>query len=144
VRAYHNGYSGVRHERTITVYDDERWTVEDKLVSKEAHSYRLHWLLPDGEWEVEAEEQRLEIGFKSPGGRVVLTLHTDSPVSNLRSLFSIVRAGEVVYGTRDVLPYEGWVSPTYGIKAPALSLAFEVQSVKSIQLTSEFQFHHED
>ena len=144
VRAYHNGYPDVRHERTVTVYDDQRWIVEDKLVSKEAHSYRLHWLLPDWKWEIETGEQKLEIGFKSPGGRVVLTLQTDSPVSNLRSLFSIVRAGEVVYGTRDVLPYEGWVSPTYGIKAPALSLAFEVQSVKSIQLTSEFQFHHED
>jgi hypothetical protein len=143
VLGYHNGYHGVRHERTVTVYGDERWLVEDKLISKEAHIYRLHWLLPDWEWGVEIREQRIEIGLLSPYGRITLCLGSDPLFSNLQTLFTLVRAGEVIYGNRIVEPFEGWVSPTYGIKKPALSLAFEVQSKSSTYFTSEFKFHHE-
>ena len=170
VTGYHKGYRGVRHERTVTVYADERWVVEDKflsgkyarggvlaagdgggsnfgigskLISKEPHTYRLHWLLPDWEWEVESRDQRVEISLKSPCGKVVLALQTDQQVSSLHSLVSLARAGEVVYGTRDVQPFEGWASPTYGVKEPALSLAVEVQSDRTIQFTTEFIFPHE-
>jgi hypothetical protein len=143
VMASHSGYPGVRHERTVTICNDERWLVEDKLDAKEAHSYRLHWLLPDWEWKVESREQGVEISLKSPQGWVLLVLQSESQVSNLYSLISIVRAGEVVYGTRDVKSFEGWISPTYGVKTPALSLTFEVQSMPSIQFTSEFKFHYE-
>jgi hypothetical protein len=143
VMAYHKGYSGVRHERSVTVYTDERWVVEDRLFSRDPHTYRLHWLLPDWEWEVENGEQGVEISLKSPYGRIAIDLQTSRPISSLQSRISLVRAGEVIYGTRDVPPYEGWVSPTYGTKVPALSLALEVQSNASIQFTSEFKFHHE-
>jgi hypothetical protein len=144
VTAYHNGYPGVRHERTVTVYADEHWLVEDRLISKEAHTYRLHWLLPNWEWEVESGDERIEITLMSPHGRIALLLRTDPLFSSLKSLFSLVRAGKVVYSTRDVRPYEGWISPTYGVKEPALSLAIEVKSIASIQFRSEFQFHHEN
>ena len=143
VVGYHKGYRGVRHERTVTVYDDERWVIADKLISKEPHTYRLHWLLPDWEWEVESRDQRIEIGLRSPHGKVVLAFQTDQQISSLYSLFSLVRAGEVIFGTRDVQPFEGWVSPTYGEKNPALSLAFEVQSGQTTQFTTEFIFPHE-
>ena len=43
---------------------DERWAVEDELISKKPHTYRLHWLLPDWEWEVENRESGFEIQFK--------------------------------------------------------------------------------
>lgn len=141
--AYHNGYPGVRHERAVTVYNDGRWVVMDNLVSKKPHTYRLHWLLPDWEWEVETGEERIEITLMSPHGRIALLLRTDPPFSGLKSLFSLVRAGKIVYGNRDGQPIEGWVSPTYGTKTPALSLAFEVQSKASTQFISEFKFHHE-
>lgn len=143
VKAWHTGYRGVRHERTVTVYADERWVVEDELISKKQHTYRLHWLLPDWKWEVENREQGVEISFKSPQGKITLILQTEPQLPNLHSLLSIVRAGEVVYGTRDVQPFEGWVSPTYAEKTPALSLAFEVQSESSIKLTTEFMFPNE-
>jgi hypothetical protein len=143
VKAWHDGYRGIHHERMVTVYIDERWVVEDKLISKKQHTYRLHWLLPDWEWDVENGEQGVEISFNSPQGKIVLVLHTEPQLSNLYSLLSIVRAGEVVYGTRDVQPFEGWFSPTYGSKAPALSLAFEVQSDQSIKFTTEFIFPNE-
>jgi len=140
VMGYHKGYRGVRHERTVTVYADERWMVEDRLISKELHTYRLHWLLPDWEWEVESRDQRVEIGLKSPHGKVILAFQADQQVSSLYSLFSLVRAGEVVYGTRDAQPFEGWVSPTYGAKNPALSLAIELTSVREALFLSEFVF----
>jgi hypothetical protein len=111
---YHSGYPGVRHERTVMVYDDERWVVEDRLISKETHTYRLHWLLPDWEWELESREQRLELSLLSPYRRMILVLQSNILLSSPKSLFSIVRAGEIVYSTRDVQPFEGWVSPTYG------------------------------
>jgi len=140
ILGYHKGYRGIRHERTVTVYTGERWVVEDKLISKEPDTYRLHWLLPDWEYEIGIGEQRLEIGFKSPYGRVVLVLQTDPKISDLQSLISLVRAGELVFGQRDVRPYEGWVSPTYGIKEPALSLAMEVTSEHGIKFISQFSF----
>jgi hypothetical protein len=144
VLGYHKGCPGVRHERRVTVYAGERWVVEDKLIAQETHTYRLHWLLPDWEWEIETGEQRLEIDLKSPHGQVDLVLRSEPLLSNLQSLISIVRAGKVVYGKRDVQPFEGWFSPTYGIKSPALSLAFEVQCDQSIQFTTEFIFPNEN
>ncbi len=143
VTGYHNGYPGVRHERTVTVYVDERWIIEDKLISDEPHTYRLHWLLPDWEWKVENREQGVEISLNSPQGKVVLVLQTEPQLSNLHSLLSLIRAGKVVYGARDAQLFEGWFSPTYGTKIPALSLAFEVQSDQTMKFTTEFIFHHE-
>jgi len=144
VLGYHKGYRGVRHERRVTVHADERWMVEDKLISKGPHSYRLHWLLPDWEWEVENREQKIEISLKSPYGRVVLVMQAYPQFSTFQSPVSIARAGKVVYGPRDIQPFEGWVSRAYGEKNPALSLAFEVQSEGTTQLTTEFKFPHEN
>jgi len=143
VMGYHKGYRGVRHERMVTVFADERWLVEDKLTSKDKHTYRLHWLLPDWEWGVESRAQRIEISLQSPQGKILFIWQASSQLSNLQSPLSIVLAGKVVYGQRDVQPYEGWSSPTYGTKIPALSLAFAVQSTESIQFTTEFIFPHE-
>ena len=143
VTAYHEGYPGIRHERTVTVYADERWVVEDKLISEEPHIYRLHWLLPDWEWIAENREQEVELSLQSPYGKVVLILQTRPQIPSLYSLISIVRAGELVHGAGEALPYEGWVSPTYGTKNPALSLAFEVQSEGTTQFTTEFIFPNE-
>jgi hypothetical protein len=69
---------------------------------------------------------------------------SDSQLPNNDSPLSLVRAGEVVYGKRDVKPYEGWISRIYGEKYPALSLAFKVQSGGTTQITTEFIFPHEN
>lgn len=138
--AYHSGYRGVRHERTVTVYADERWRVEDRLLSQEPHTYRLHWLLPDWGWEVENREQRVEIRLTSPQGTLLLILRTEPLFVNLYSLLSLARCGEVIFGEREVEPYEGWHSPTYGTKAPALSLALEVPALQGVTFITEFLF----
>jgi hypothetical protein len=139
----HDGYPGVRHDRTVTVFTDERWVVEDSLISKNPHTYRLHWLLPDWEWDIEKWESGFEIRLRSTFGWIPLHITTDSQFPNNDYRLTLVRAGDVAFGLRDVQSFEGWVSPTYGTKIPALSLAFEVQSESSIKFTTEFIFPNE-
>jgi hypothetical protein len=52
---------------------------------------------------------------------------------------SLVRAGMLLAGSRDVQPYEGWVSRNYGQKNPALSFALEIRTPSNITLTSQFK-----
>jgi hypothetical protein len=140
IKGYFNGYRklGVSHERMVTVFADEFWRVEDRLLNarRRSHAYRLHWLLPDWEWSAENGNERVEISLKSPHGLVKLAVHTNQGPGDI----SIVRAGELIQGQRDARPYEGWVSQNYGRKSPALSFAFEVNSAYHTFFTSEFTF----
>jgi hypothetical protein len=140
VRAHHRGYGDVKHERTVTVYRDERWLVEDKLTSprRRPHTYRLHWLLPDWEYQLEETESAVRLRLKSPYSWVKLSVHSSFIIQP--SSFSLVRSGELLHGQRNVLPYEGWVSRNYGAKSPALSLALEITSEYNVAFTSEFTF----
>jgi hypothetical protein len=150
-RTYAYAKVNVRHDRLVTVFSDERWQVEDELLNAimpghapKPHIYRLHWLLPDWEWKIENGEQKLEIGLKSPLGWVKLAISADQPLKRV----SLIRAGELIYPaqtsevlkTSEVSVTRGWVSPTYSVKIPALSLAVEVQSTDNIKFTSEFIF----
>jgi hypothetical protein len=64
----------------------------------------------------------------------------DPRLSRDDSQLIIVRAGSLVHGKYQPFPFEGWVSPTYGQKIPAVSLTLEVTSLKSFSLISEFIF----
>jgi len=142
VSARHYGYRrlGVRHERVVTVYADERWQVEDELLIlrrlRKPLAFRLHWLLPDWEWEVENRDSRVEISLRSPHGWMNLSVEANSPFSRI----GFVRAGKLIYGEGLVSPIRGWASPTYGVKIPALSFAVEVISAETVKFTSEFTF----
>lgn len=142
--AYHKGYRmlGIRHERTATVFTDERWVIEDKLIFAQPGEriFRLHWLLMDAEWELANRELGIGIRLKSQFGWITLNVDFDSQIPNPECRVSLVRAGELIHGTGRLFPFEGWVSPTYGQKVPALSLALEVASSKSATFTSEFIF----
>ncbi len=142
--SYHKGYRrlGIRHERVATVYMDERWEVRDNLVFTQPgkHNFRLHWLLPDWEWKIENRERKIELRLKSPQGPIRLVLQTSLPDLEPAACASLVRSGELLYGSARPLPFEGWYSPTYSQKIPALSLALDVSSNKSFSLTSEFIF----
>ena len=140
MKAYHKGYRGLRHERTVTVYRDEKWVVEDQLISRASHVYRLHWLLMDGEWEMANRESGIEIRLRSNYRWITLNIQSDPRISNTVNRVTLTRAGELIYGTGQPLPLEGWASPTYGQKVPALSLAFEVQYTRNVKFTSEFIF----
>jgi hypothetical protein len=104
------------------------------------HVFQLHWLLPDWEWKLDSRQLDYGIRLNSPHGWVTLHLSLDPRVSRDDVQLILVRAGSLVYGKYQPLPFEGWVSPTYGQKKPALSLTLEVSSLKSFTLISEFIF----
>jgi len=148
VCARHRAYRHVKHARTVTAYQDERWVIHDEMTvyREKQRVFRLHWLLQDGEWEMVGG--RLETGemgavgvkVKTPHGWVTLSIKSALNVEHLT--VSLVRAGELLYGQRAVQPYEGWVSRTYGHKSPALSFAVEVTSARDVEFISEFAFEN--
>ena len=140
--AEHNGYRklGITHQRTVS-FAENTWSVEDNLLTcKPANlqTYRLHWLLADGEWDVESGDEKIRMRLQTEAGTLNLTCHS-SLITHHASSFSLARAGELLYGNVDVPPTRGWYSPTYGVKLPALSLALEVIATDAVQFTTEFQ-----
>lgn len=131
--ARHYAYSrlGVRHSRSVTAQTPDHWRVEDELLNlrRKLHTFRLHWLLPDGEYELETSPEKLSVRLKLPNGWLSLQITTPFPISQA----SLIRAG-------DGDPLRGWFSPTYNVRIPALSLALEVQSAAAVRFVSEFRF----
>jgi len=140
VTAHHRGYGDVLHERSVTVYADERWQITDRLSALRPHTYRLHWLLPDWEWTLEEKDGAALLVLQSAAGGVRLRIFSQPALPNLLTFLSLVRAGELLYGQRTVFPFEGWYSPTYGVKRAALSLALYTPPRQNITLISEFTF----
>jgi len=139
---HHNGYRrlGIRHERTVTVFNDEHWEVEDSLLRVKGkprlHTYRLHWLLPDWDWQVDIIDGGYELHLKSGKDAVILHLSSSQPGAAL----SIVRAGELLSGDQPVSPISGWYAPTYGKKEAALSCSLQVSSQQVVKFSSHFTF----
>jgi hypothetical protein len=143
VVAQHDGYRkmGVVHQRTVEVDERERWMITDRVLQaaqkreESPREIRLHWLLPDWEWDLE----QTTLKIKSPYGWV--TLSVGSPVGNQHELHvRLVRAGEVLHGRGPVSPVQGWVSPSYGQKVPALSFAITIKGALPLVLTSVWRF----
>ncbi len=146
--ARHYGYMrhGVRHTRNVTAFADGRWQVADEMLvlrppwERRPLRFRLHWLLPDWEWELAEDAGRVECGLASPHGKIRLVLSTGPRPARLQTSATLVRAGERLYGPGEVLPVMGWFSPTYGVKLPALSLALEVLARDEVAIVSDFIF----
>jgi hypothetical protein len=100
----------------------------------------LHWLLPN--WEYEIQKAEFGIRIHSPYGWISLDVQTKSaetfPPASCD--LQLVRAGTLLRGSGPISPTWGWVSPTYGIKEPALSFAVTVTSSFPLVFTSEFIF----
>ncbi len=140
--AEHNGYRklGVTHRRAVS-FEENTWRVEDDLIpnTQLPNTYRLHWLLQDGEWEMESSDEKVDVSLKTEQGLIKLSLHFSLITCHPSSL-TLARAGELIYGNADIPPTRGWYSPTYGVKIPALSLALEVTASDAVQFITEFQF----
>jgi hypothetical protein len=149
--AQHNGYRkiGVLHSRKLTSCDDGHWEVMDRLDGKPGsiHSVRLHWLLPD--WEYEFHESTdntnlpgYKIRIKSPYGWVSLNAGASLIPGNSQPIqtsnFQLVRAGTILFGSGTTSSITGWTSPTYGDKIPALACIFEISQSLPIELKSEW------
>ena len=115
------------------------------------HKACLHWLLPDWEYEIHGEPARagggdIEIRLKSPYGWVRLITGLLESVRGKTAItqnFQLVRAGALLHGSGDLSSITGWVSPTYGVKVPALAFAFEVEQPLPIELKSTWIFPRE-
>jgi hypothetical protein len=140
--AWHAGYRrlGVRHERSVTVFNDEHWQVQDTLLFIKTHqpqrTFRLHWLLPDWDWQLDEKTDGIDLRLASPHGWLKVLLSSDQPVAH----FSLLRAGQVLQGQGQASPIAGWVSPTYGQKIPALSCTLEVTSQNDVKFSTLFVF----
>jgi hypothetical protein len=144
--ATQDGYRrlGILHRRTVTATGEGQWVIEDDLLPygrrpvnpNTQFAIRLHWLVPDWPWEAEGQAIRLH----SPYGWIGLTFSwsQNELSSNMRPQITIVRAGEVIAGPGNALPVEGWSSPTYGDKIPALSIRLEIYAGAPVSLKSEW------
>jgi hypothetical protein len=135
---------GVRHTRIVSAGEDDRWLVDDEVLllhmpwEKKSRTFRLHWLLPDWKWNVESESGGVLLRLELPQGPVKIAVRS-IPTSSLLQ-FSLARAGELLAGSGVPGPTRGWVSPLYGLKVPALSLAVEIKAENEVKFTSEFIF----
>ncbi len=141
ISAIQDGYAhhGVRHQRTLEISPDGGWLVTDDLTPtrpglNEPHRFELHWLLPDWPWEWSGDA----IHLAHPYGEVSLQFTAETPIdhSPLKWEIAIVRCGEALLGTSKPDPIMGWVSPTYGMRIPALSLTLTLVSPLPVRLIS--------
>lgn len=136
LEARYRGYPGILHTRCVWVYADEHWEVQDELVPHRAsamHSYRLHWLLADGEWTLQSHQQGGLLQIVLPIGILRVQVEANAPLR-----IQIIRAGKVVWGEGTAFPYEGWFSPSYGLLEPALSFSLEMEKTGSALFSTRF------
>jgi len=149
ITARHNGYArlGALHVRNVSVYTEDagdRWLVEDQVVNlpksifapsstRQAQLARLHWLLPDLPWELDASSESWSLVLQTTYGPVHLKIQ-----SSLPGKVSLGRAGKKLAGDGEILLNQGWFSPNYGRLLPALSLAVEVVGFLPLSFTTQW------
>jgi hypothetical protein len=149
ITAVHNGYRklGIVHSRQLTSLSNGNWEIIDRLTGPpdQLHTIRLHWLLPDWEYEIHQALVNTEfpwytVRIRSPYGWVSLNIGKASPsgttLSSQAINFQLIRAGQLLCGTGIVNPISGWTSLTYGYKIPALACILEVTQTLPIELKS--------
>jgi hypothetical protein len=113
----HYGYTRlsqpVTHRRAIVRAGDGAWLVVDDMLGRGVHRFRLHWLLPDLEYDLDEGVQHLVLHTDQGGYGVWCACHAEG-----LARLSLVR-GRGDGTTR------GWQSPYYSVRSPALSLALE-------------------
>lgn len=142
VNASHNGYRrlGITHTRILEYLVKSGFLVIDQLDpqsdDQHIHDYRLHWLLPDWNWEqgenkLTLSDEHLQVRLEINASRVLTgenVFHTD---------LSLIRAGESLTGklSDELL---GWESDTYGEKHPALSLTLRYMAGGPLKIVTKW------
>lgn len=130
----------VKINRTVKVVYPDLWEITDapekfEPITPSPVLWQVHWLLPDWAYRLEQAEEESALHLQSPYGEVILRLKCTSPFG-----LSLWRAGETLAGNLPAPPQAGWVSPTYSVKQPALSLTAYVQLHRELKFVSEFVF----
>jgi len=121
---YHKLPDPITHNRTVLIFDEDRWLVVDQLHGKQNHHYVLHWLLCDGQYGAQTRVSPRRHGDASANGLWLVPTKADGKPSDSRVYiqmgltegngnFSLVRA--------DPSSTRGWRSRYYGHKEPAIS-----------------------
>jgi len=158
VIARHNGYQrlGIIHQRTIEACS-EGWRIEDQLFPMKGKKImepiqaRLHWLLPDWEWNLNTGETSVDLRLHSPLGWINTKIsgrnHAGDLISASDLSMVLIRAGQVLVlnGIEDHTPHPtwGWVSPTYGAKIPALSFSILLSGLLPISFLTDWDLRTE-
>ncbi len=131
--AWRDGYDrlGWRHRRSLEWLAPGQWQVTDELLAlqpgSQTHLAVLHWLLPDGEPQLEGQALLLEL----PGLRVTVAMDW-TPEGAGRTWLRLVRAGQVIHGPPGEVERLGWYSPTYMARVPALSFQAGVEFTQPV------------
>jgi hypothetical protein len=146
----HDGYRrvGIIHRRRASAGQAE-WHVRDDLIptarlrAGRLHTARLHWLLPDWEWDLDEENSPdlLTLRLRSPHGWVRLEVRPHlpaGPAGSPQPTVELVRAGECLRGSPQPAPQAGWYSPTYAKKMPALSFAVALTAPLPLGFTTRW------
>lgn len=138
VAALHFGYRnlGVIHRRRLQKRRAAEWLITDELLPaggapREVKAV-LNWLVPD--WPFEIMQDHC-VALRSPLGPALLTIA--APGYAGPALIDVFRCGESQL-TGQQNSCLGWVSPTYGLKLPALSIQFTLNALPPIQIRTQF------
>lgn len=123
--ASHNGWKKNRahHLRRVRTLESG-FEVEDLLTAKVRTRARLHWLLADG-------EQQLDIS--------TATLRLATPAGCFSLSWKVSANARVTLVRADPHSDRGWASPYYGETVPALSLAIEFEFSGEAQVATTFR-----
>ncbi|GAP15241.1 alginate lyase/Heparinase II/III-like protein [Longilinea arvoryzae] len=136
ISARRDGYRriGVGHERRLLNPSGHEWRIIDRLTpvgrKPKEHKVALHWLIADLPWSLAGNTLRLE----HPAGSIRLSIDCQAP-----GILTLDRAGERVFGAGSAAPISGWVSPTYGVREPALSLNMIWNTKLPLEIVSRWQ-----
>lgn len=147
IQTEHNGYRriGVKVERKVDLVEERLLIVEDRIHSTKNRRddfehpvhVQLHWLLADSPWQVGELENGWMILLDSKAGNIPIKITSPGSIS---TDLSIVRGGEMVYGTPRHASVYGWYSPTYNYKEPALSVILEGLSSTPFSFVTIWEF----
>jgi hypothetical protein len=134
----HDAYRGlgIIHQRTVQFVEPNRWMIEDEMhPNAKPHSqiqtYQIQWLLPDWNWEFSGDS----VVITRQNQRVTLTINAEQ--SELVEKF-LCRAGHLIAGDGRCLPQQGWFSPTYAVKEPAMSFCVGFRGKLPLTITSDW------
>ncbi|NMB94440.1 MAG: hypothetical protein GYA26_09470 [Flexilinea flocculi] len=142
--AEHFAYQKIGLKHTRTLERDEGWMITDRIIpissSRTAGDFhfRLHWLLPDLDFQI----QKIESGWKLATPEFNLAVTNAAIPLTIR----LIRAGKPVYSTEDSFEQEalqaisGWFSRTYDERIPALSLIITGKAPAPFTLQTEWRF----
>ena len=136
-----NGYRklGIRHRRTVCWVGVGGWQIMDELLPTgkvlNAHTFALQWLLPDWPWDLAGNQLRLKGGED----QILIEIACQAAAIPQESI-QLIRAGTLLAGKGEAPAVLGWVSETYAMKRPALSLRMVVTAPAPLTFITIYRF----